>query len=429
MRIYIETYGCSNSQAESEIMAGLLTKAGFQIVESERHADTIIINSCYVKTPTEQKILFRIRELAEKYPEKKLIVAGCMPEASPEKILNIAPYVSLISTHHVTEIASVVSRAMEGERVELVRKKKEVKLCLPRIRKNPVVGIVPIASGCNSFCAYCATRLAKGELFSYPKEIILKEIAEAVKSGCREIWLTAQDTVAYGLDMNMNIAELITLISNIEGKFLVRVGMMNPKNALPIIDNLVEAFHSEKIYKFLHLPVQSGSDFILEKMNRGYSVGDFKKIISAFRKAFSRMQIWTDVIVGFPGETEKDFSETLQLLEQIKPDYTNISQFGAREGTAAAKMKQVASEVKKERSKAASELVRSIAAERNKLWLNWSGEALVTEKSKTGFLARNFAYRPVFIKSNEKLLGRFVKVKITKATKTTLIGELNDNRA
>ncbi len=427
MRIYIETYGCSNSQAESEIMAGLLEKAGFNIVNSVSFVDAIIINSCFVKTPTEQKILFRIRELAEKYPEKKLIVAGCMPEASPEKILNIAPDVSLISTHHVTEIASVVSRAMEGERVEMIGKKKEVKLCLPRIRRNPIVGIVPIASGCNSFCAYCATHLAKGELFSYPKEMILKEIAEAVKSGCREIRLTAQDTAAYGSDSQesrTNIANLLNHIDKIQGKFFVRVGMMNPKNALPIIDNLIEAFRSDKVYKFIHIPVQSGSDLILKKMNRGYAAADFKKIVSTFRKAFPRIQIWTDIIVGFPGETEKYFSETFKLIEQIKPDYTNISQYGVREGTMAAKMKQVSSEVKKERSKAASELVRRIAAEKNKLWLNWSGEALVTERKENGWLARNFVYKPIIINTNEKLLGRFVKVKITAATQTTLIGEL-----
>ncbi|NIM46995.1 MAG: threonylcarbamoyladenosine tRNA methylthiotransferase, partial [Candidatus Aenigmarchaeota archaeon] len=183
MNIYIETYGCSTSQGEAEIMAGLLEQAGFNIIKNEKYADLIIVVTCYVKSPTEQRILFRIKRIQESYPNKKLIIAGCMPEGIYRKLVEFFPKASLVSTHHVKEIAQAVKKTLKGKRIEYLGKTEEIKLCLPKIKRNPVIDIVPISSGCNSACAYCCVRFAKGSLFSYPKEMIIKEIENSIKQG------------------------------------------------------------------------------------------------------------------------------------------------------------------------------------------------------------------------------------------------------
>jgi MiaB-like tRNA modifying enzyme len=419
--IYIEIYGCSNSQAEAEMMAGLLKQAGFEIVDSDKKADLIIIVTCYVKTPTEQKILFRIKELSK----KKLIIAGCMPEEIYNKLIDIAPKASLLSTHHIKEIVQAVDKTLEGKRVEYLGESNEIKLCLPKVRRNSVIDIVPISSGCNSHCYYCCVRLVKGKLFSYPKEMIVKEIESSLKEGCKEIWLTAQDTASYGLDKGAKLPELLNDISNIPGKFFVRVGMMNLKNVIPIASDIVKAFQNEKIYKFIHLPIQSGSDNVIALMNRAYKVSQFEEIVKMFRDSFN-CQVWTDVIVGYPTEKEEDFSKTLEFIRKIRPDWINVSKFGIRPGTEAAKLKPLPTDIVKERSRIASELVRKISLEKNQEWIGWEGEILVSEKGNqpNQWIGRNFAYKPVLVESRNNPFGKIVRVKITEVSHSHLSGKL-----
>lgn len=417
--VYIETYGCSANQAESEIMAGLLTSAGINIVKNIKNADIVIINTCYVKFPTEQRIFSRIKKI-----DKKLIIAGCMPEAAYDKLIEIVPKASLISTHHITDIVKVIKRILKGKRVELIGRKKEIKLCLPRIRKNPVIDIVPIASGCTGDCSYCSVKFAKGELFSYPKEMIIKEIKNSLKQGCKEIWLTSQDNAAYGLDNGKQmLPELLRDISKIPGKFFVRVGMMNPDNVKSILSDLISSYNNKKIYKFLHLPVQSGDNDVLRKMNRKYKIQEFEEIIKEFENAF-RIQLWTDVIVGFPGETDQQFRKTLELLKRVKPDWVNISKYGVRKYTAASKLKPLKSEIIKQRSKVVSNIVNILAFEKNKKWVNWKGDVLISKKGKKPgqWLGRNFAYKSVLINKRDKILGKFLKVKILEASPSYLLG-------
>jgi len=418
--IYIEIYCCSNSQAEAEMMAGLLKQAGFKIVDSDKKADLIIIVTCYVKTPTEQKILFRIKELSQ----KKLIIAGCMPEGIYNKLIDIAPRATLLSTHHIKEVVQAVEKTLEGKRVEYRGESNEIKLCLPKIRRNPVIDIVPISSGCNSHCYYCCVRLAKGKLFSYPREMIVKEIESSLMEGCKEIWLTAQDTASYGLDKGTKLPELLKDVSNIQGKFFVRVGMMNLKNVIPIASDIVKAFKSEKIYKFIHLPIQSGSDNVIASMNRAYKISQFEEVVKMFRDSF-KCQVWTDVIVGYPTEKEEDFLKTLEIIKKIKPDWVNVSKFGVRPGTEAVKLKPLPTNVVKERSRIISELVRKTSLEKNNEWIGWKGEILVSERGSqpNQWIGRNFAYKPVLVESNNDLLGKFLRVKIENANHSHLSGE------
>jgi len=423
--INIETYGCSVSQAEAEIMAGLLEQAGFNIIKNEKYSDLIIVVTCYVKSPTEQRILFRIKQLQKLYPNKKLIIAGCMPEGIYRKLVYFFPEASLVSTHHVKEIAQAVKKTLEGKRVEYLGKSEEIKLCLPRIRKNPVIDIVPISSGCNSSCSYCCVRFAKGELFSYPKEMIIKEIENSTKQGCKEIWITSQDNASYGLDNRIRLPELLNEISNISGKFFVRIGMMNPKNVLPILKDIINSYKNKKIYNFLHLPIQSGDNKILEKMNRGYRIEDFLKIVKDFRKNL-KIQLWTDVIIGFPGETEEQFENTVNLIKDVRPDWINVSKFGTRPRTLAKNLKQLSSKIISKRSEKISKIVRKISLEKNKEWINWEGDVLISKRGKSPnqWLGRNFAYKNILIGNKENLLGKFVKVKIREANYSHLKGIL-----
>lgn len=424
-KVYFETYGCSNSRAEAEIMAGLLYEKDYSITDKVEDTDVIIINTCVVKNPTQQKIEYRIQEFQKMYPAKKLIVTGCMPEVYKDKIEELAPNASILGTHSIDKIVPVVEKIIQGKRVVITGENEVIKICRPKVRINPVVNIVPISSGCNGSCTYCATRFAKGLLYSYPKNKILEEISSGVRDGCKEVWLTSQDTGAYGLDKfkSSQLPDLLNSISKLEGDFSVRVGMTNPNNIKPILTELVEAYNSKKIYKFLHLPIQSGDDDILRSMNRFYTVSDFENIIQGFREAY-KMNIWTDIIVGYPGETEAQFKNTLKFIKKIKPDFTNVSKFGAREGTAAAELDLLPTDIMKKRSSFASDIIRDISLEKNKEWIEWKGDILITERgTKPGqWLGRNFAYKEVLINKTGDLLGKTIRVKILDAKPSSLIG-------
>lgn len=411
MRIYIETYGCVSSQNDSEIMAGILSQAGHEIISNIEYAEAVIVNTCIVKSPTEDKITFRIKQIQEKYPEKKLVIAGCMPQAEYKIVRNLAPRASLVGTNSISAIA----KAILNNNSEFMGKDKAGKLCLPKISRNPVIDIIEICSGCNHTCSYCITKLAKGNIFSEKPENIISQMKSH-----KEFWLTGQDVAAYGIDNGSSLPELLGKITeNVRGKYFIRLGMMNPHNVLKNVDVLINSYKNDNIFKFLHIPVQSGSDIILEKMNRDYSVRDFENIVKKFRKEFPMMTIWTDVIVGFPGESEDDFNESVELLERTKPDFTNISAFGPRPGTAAAAMKQLDRKIIKQRTRKISEIVEKLSYDANRKWLGWAGEAVVDEFNGRSWIARNFAYKPIVLNENHKL-GEIVGVNISSVKSTHL---------
>ncbi|MFC2143554.1 tRNA (N(6)-L-threonylcarbamoyladenosine(37)-C(2))-methylthiotransferase [Candidatus Aenigmatarchaeota archaeon] len=418
MKIYIETYGCSSNQNDSQIMVGILKEKGHQIVESE-NADIIIINTCTVKHTTEQKIRHKISS----FSNKKLIVAGCMAETQPDLIRSLAPNASLLGTNKIHHIDDVVHDLINGKRTEFLGKQKIEKPLLTKQRTNSVIDIVEIESGCNYACSFCETKLAKGPTFSYSPENIINQMQKMRNQGVREFWITGQDVAGYNKD-NVNLPGLIEkIISNVKGVYFLRIGMHHPSSIMPILKELIDVYKNERVFKFLHLPVQSGSENILKKMNRSGTAEEYKKIISAFRKEIPEITIWTDVIVGFPGETEDDFKETLSLIKETKPDFTNISSFSVRKNTKAAKMPQVKSEIKKERTRLLSELCNKISIERNERWIDWSGLCIIDEFNsvKQNWIGRNHAYKPITINSNLKF-GDFCSIKIVGCKATHLKG-------
>ena len=431
---YLETYGCSANTANAEIIAGLLERAGFIQMSSPEHASLLIINTCIVKAPTEHYMARRIRELDKGFPDSKLIVAGCMPDAELDLVKESSPRALMLGSHHVKDILKLIT----GENTQIIGYSDEVKLGLLRIRKNPAVAIIPISEGCLGSCAYCIVKFAKGRLHSYPLHEIVKEVEKSVASGCREIWLTSQDNSAYGRDYSekSQLPALLVKINALKGSFWARVGMMNPDSILPVLDELVPPFRSMKIFKFIHIPVQSGSNEILKKMMRNYSVEDFKEIVSSFRKMIPRITLSTDIICGFPGETEEQFMESVNLIKEIKPDVLNISRFWAMPGTEAAAMEgQLNGNETKERSKRMTAEFKRIALEKNRTEIGSQYPILIDENlGNENYIARNEFYKPISIKYSgnigrygnctRNIFNVFSKARIVGATSHSLIGEI-----
>ncbi|MBD3249105.1 tRNA (N(6)-L-threonylcarbamoyladenosine(37)-C(2))-methylthiotransferase [Candidatus Woesearchaeota archaeon] len=419
-KIYFITRGCAVNRSDSEIMAGLLEQSGFEITRKIGSADVIIFNTCTVKSPTESSFFSKLKELEKKYPNKKIIVTGCIAQTAPEKLEGY----SLLGTTQIHNIVEVVEETINNNTVELLVKEKKDKASLPHIRNNPVVEIIQICEGCLGHCTYCKVKQARGELNSFPKEDIVKHARRAVIKGAKELWLTAQDTGCYGKDMGSSLPELLKELINIPGNFRIRLGMLNPNHALEFLDELIDVYKSEKMFKFIHLPLQSGNDDILKAMERKYSAEDFKTIIKKIREKHPNMTIATDVIAGFPSETEQQFNDTLNLIKELTPDVINISRFWKRSKTKAAKMKkQVHNLERKRRSTLLTDIYHNIARMRNERWLNWKGIVLIDEKNKDGsWTARNFAYKPVIL-NRDLQLGEQVDVKIIKTTSFDLIAE------
>jgi len=427
--VYAENYGCVANRFDMELMLGQLIKEGYRLAADPKKADVLLINTCGVKKPTEDRISERIRRLSRL--DKPLIIAGCLPRINIKAIQRVAPnFAVMLDPKSVDRIVNAVRLAREGKRgIIFFSDTVPMKLDLPIYRTSRVIGIIMISEGCLGSCAYCCVRFARGILHSFPMGAIVKKVREAVLDDTKEIWLTSQDCGAYGADIDANLAELLRRCCEVPGRFLIRVGMMNPRHVLKILHELVDSFKNEKIFNFLHLPVQSGDDKVLRKMNRGYSVREFEEIVRTFRKEVPKLTLATDIICGFPGEDLRAFENTIHLVEEIKPDVVNISRFFPRPGTPAEKMRQLDAKLIKSRSRRLSEIVRRVSWKKNEEWIGWEGEILVDEKGKgSSWIGRNFAYKPIVVRSDKNLIGRFLKVRVTRAFPTYLEADIQKIR-
>ena len=422
MNIYIDTYGCTFNQGDSEIMAGLLIEEGYGLVNTPEDADVIVINTCYVKLPTEQKVINRILKLKQEFPHKKLIISGCMVEIDQEKLKKLAPEAGWIGPHQINYTPQAVESVLKNKTVRFIGAGDLNKVCLPKIRSNRLIHIIQICEGCNGLCSYCCTRIARGNLHSYSVELIRKEVEKAIADGCVEIQLTAQDTAAYGKDINTSLSELINSVTGVEGNYRVRVGMMHPKSVINNLDGLIQAFKSEKVYKFIHLPLQSGNNDVLADMNRLHTVGEFEDIVSRFREEIPEISLSTDIIVGYPTETSQAFQDTINIVKRVKPDFLHISKYHHRPGSHSSKLNEIDHQAMKERSRELNELKTKITLNNNQKLSDKTLEVLVTGKgSKGGFIGRTDSYKTVIV--NEASLGSFVNVKITEVKGTYLLGQ------
>ncbi|MBS7611748.1 tRNA (N(6)-L-threonylcarbamoyladenosine(37)-C(2))-methylthiotransferase [Candidatus Bathyarchaeota archaeon] len=423
-KVYMEVYGCSANVADAEVMLGLLKSRGYEIVKDPEKADVNIVATCTVKTPTEHRMIHVISSLSKL--EKPLIVAGCMPLTSREAIERINPKASLLGARAITRIVDAVETALHGGKFVKLIEADSTPLCKPRVRLKQFIGIIPIAQGCLGKCSFCQVKIARGILRSYPPDLIIEEVLRALEHGCKEIWLSSQDNGCYGIDIGLTLADLLEKILKIEKDFKIRIGMMNPVHIQAFIDRILDLFSDHRIFKFAHIPVQSGSDKILNDMRRGYTVADAEYVMRKFRSKYPELSLITDIIVGYPTESEEDFEDTLNFIKRVEPDHVNVSKFGARPKTEAYKLKPLPPMMIKKRVQKLSELYFNISYKRNLNWLNWVGEAIVEEQGlKPGsWIARNHAYKPIVVLHSENVLGEMLKIKIVKAYRNFLQGEI-----
>jgi len=418
-KIFVEAYGCSASFADSEMISGLVLNGGHTLVDNSSESDLNIVVTCSVKDSTANKMMYRIKSLKS----KPLIVAGCLPKAEKDTVEKFSGRASLLGPNSLGKTLQVINSALMGRKQIALEDSDLSKVGLPKVRLNPAVGIVEIASGCMSECTFCQTKLSKGDLSSYRLGDIVRQVQTEIKEGCKEVWLTSTDNGCYGFDIGTDLPSLVNEVVEIPENFMVRVGMMNPMYMPRIKERLIESFDNDKVFKFLHIPVQSGSDKVLKDMKRGHTAGTFRDIVKKTKDRFSQFTISTDIIVGFPSETEEDFQKTITLLDETKPDVVNLSKYSARPGTDSAEWKQLDAAEVKRRSKIIFEQISKLSMESNQKWIGWKGRVLFDEMTDEGIKGRNFAYKPVSV-IDKVNIGESHIVEITNATVKRLIGKI-----
>ncbi len=422
---YVETYGCAANKFDFEIILAHLAQAGYEMTPAAAQADLLLVNTCGVKQPTEDRVLARLRALHTL--GKPLIVTGCLPKINREAIHAAVPdFAAMLDPQSLDQIPAAIDAAATGARGRVFQSETPcLKLSLPKIRLNPVIEILAIAEGCTGACAYCCVKFARGALRSAPEELIVDRVRRGVAEGVQEVWLTAQDTGAYGLDIGTNLANLLQACCQVEGAFRLRVGMMNPHHLVTMLPELIDAYKAKQVFKFLHLPVQSGDDRVLHRMKRPYTVKDVLNAVSAVRQEIPEVTLATDVICGFPGESPEAFKGTLRLLKAVQPDIMHVSKFFPRPHTIAAQMAPLDVRVVKTRSRRLTQLRTAIAWQRNQRWRNWAGDVLIDEPGRrASWIGRNFAYKPIVIHTTAPVLGTVLRVRVVNAFPTYLQGEV-----
>lgn len=414
MRYFVESYGCTMNFGEGEQLSKKMESLGHTRVDSPDEADIVILNTCTVVDTTEKKMIHRMGEL--KQEGKEIIVTGCMAKVQPKRISIRLPESMIIPPDQYDLFSGKVESAFG---------------CAPctETYEFGASAILPIAQGCLGNCSYCITRFARGVLKSYQEDELLNEFKSMLDSGVKEILVTAQDTACYGRDIDTGLPTLLRRFLEFEGEYRIRIGMMNPNNLDRILDDLMDVMEDERVYRFLHIPVQSGSNSVLEKMRRHYTVDRFMGIVNRLRERYPDISIATDLITGFPGETERDHEKSIKLIKDLHADTVNITRFSVRPGTDAATMKnQIHGNISKERSTELTETKMSVEGDINSTLIGQRYRALVTENGRPGtMIARNRNYRPIGIEADIPI-GTFIDVEITGSAPTHLVGRIANHQ-
>ncbi len=419
LRVYIETYGCALNRSDEALMRSTLTSRGHSIVSSVEEADAIVVNTCIVRLETEYHMVNRIRALHDYCVKtgKKLIVAGCMAKIEPYTISLVAPKASLISPQNADRVLIAVESKGRVILLNGVRRRDVIDVCA-----GSSVVPIPIQEGCLGNCSFCVAKHARRQLVSHSIEAIVKTVQKAVKLGAVEVELTGMDLGVYGLDLYKKRALpdlLLRITREVPGNYMIRVGMINPEHLASFLDDIIEVVRSEnRIFKFFHIPLQSGSDRVLKLMRRNYTVDEYRSVIKEIKAKIPDVSIATDVIVGFPGESDEDFEETLRVIEELEFERVHIAGYSIRPLTLAASMRQVDTAVKKRRLELALKTIMDVGLRVRQKYLNTRVPCFVTEKSET-WVARLVNYIPVVIKDPGKSVinyGEWLRVYIDEVT-------------
>ncbi len=433
---FVDTYGCQQNEADSEIIRGILHEMGYEIVDDEKLADVIVINSCAVREHAEQRVLGNVGALVHIKRKRNCLIAvcGCMVQQPQmaEKIKRSFRHVDMVfGVHALVRFPELLYRALtEKKRIfDIEKSDGMIAEGFPVMRKDKTKAWISIMYGCNNFCTYCIVPYVRGRERSRDPEKIIAEIKRLVGEGCRDITLLGQNVNSYGNDLGgeVDFSALLEMINEIPGDFRIRFMTSHPKDATPkLFDTMAKC---DKVAKHIHLPFQSGSDRILKLMNRKYDSEKYRSLVAYAREKMPGISITSDVIIGFPGETEEDFTETMKLVSDIGFDGLFVFIYSKRSGTPAAEM-----EDNTPRSEKVSRFQRLFAmheascAERSQALLGQEVEVLVeaVQQDDDGYnlLARTDGNRPISLKGPETLVGSFARARITESAKWGMHGEL-----
>ena len=436
-KLYIQTFGCQMNVQDAEKMAALLEPSGYETTDDPGRADLILVNTCSIREKAAQKIysqLGRFRTLKERNPRLRIGVGGCLAQQWGDRFFRRAPYVDLVfGTHQIHRLPEMVGELerTRGRIVETGFYDRVRSLGIPAQLAAGAVGtFVTIMQGCNNFCAYCVVPHLRGREESRPLPEILREVEMLAGHGIREVTLLGQNVNSYGqtLPEKTDFAELIGAIGKVSGMERIRFTTSHPKD---LSARLIACFGGvASLCKHIHLPVQSGSDRVLRRMNRGYTAAAYREKVAALRRACPGISITSDVIVGFPGEEEGDFQETLELMREIRFDNLFSFQYSEREGTAAVGMdRPVCDSVKRERLRMLQTLQEEHTLEKNRACVRRLEEVLVEGPSRNGsedMTGRTRGNRIVNFPGTTGLIGKTISVRIVEAFPHSLRGEMEE---
>lgn len=432
----ISTFGCQMNEHDSEKISWILESMGYTPTENTEESDFIVYNTCVVRKSAEEKVygqLGHLKDLKRRRPELIIAVCGCMMQREDvrEVILSKHKHVDIIfGTHNIHKLPQLINTNKQTGKtaIDIVEENKEIEDNIDANRTFSYKSYVNIMYGCNNFCTYCIVPYTRGREQSREPENIIKEIQDLVSTGCKEVTLLGQNVNSYGntLNKDYSFSNLLEDINKIEGLDRIRFMTSHPKD---ISDEVINSYvELDKLCNHLHLPFQSGSNKILHSMNRKYTREDYLKIIDKIKEIRPSIAITTDIIVGFPGETEEDFQETLDLVKQCEFDSAYTFLYSVREGTKAAEMKeQVPDDVKHIRFNRLLDILYPIGLKKNQELIGEVLEVLVEDVSKNNekvLSGRSRNSKLVHFKGDKNLIGQIVKVKIEDCTTFTLEGTM-----
>ncbi len=439
--VYLETFGCQMNVVDSERIIDLLSQIGYRQVDSAENADLVLLNTCSVRDRAERKVyghLGRFKPIKDRRPGLIVGVGGCVAQQEGEKLLEKIPHLDIVfGTHNVHKLPEMVLKveAEEGrfQETDFLDKETRLNLFPSRSEGDTVNRFVTIMQGCDNFCTYCIVPHVRGREISRPSREVIEEVTALAAEGVKEVTLIGQNVNSYGLreEGEISFARLLEEVNRIDGIERIRFTTSHPKD---MSDELIDCFgRLEKLCHHIHLPVQSGSDAILEKMNRGYNRQQYLSLVERLREVCPDIRFTTDIIVGFPGETEEDFEQTLDMVEKVRYADAFTFLYSRRPGTAAAELEEVLTpEVKQER------FDRLIASQQDISLSFWDNDVdhivsvLVEGESKQGegqLFGRNTWNRSVNFPGGKELIGRTIPVRIIKNFRNTQLGEVVNVKA
>ena len=431
---YVETYGCQQNEADSEKLRGYLTMSGYAITSQAEGADVVIMNTCAIREHAEQRVFGNLGALTHtkrRHPRQKIFLCGCMAgeETVSQRIKHSYPHVDgVFSTHHLWQFPQILLNILSGSKRQFFVEDEPGSIAegIPQVRDSSLKAWVSIMYGCNNFCTYCIVPYVRGRERSRQPEDILAECRRVIEAGAKEITLLGQNVNSYGKDLEngMDFADLLKAICRLPGDFLIRFMTSHPRDASKKLFDTMAA--EPKIAKQLHLPFQSGSSRVLKAMNRHYDRETYLEKVRYAKQVMPELVLTSDVIVGFPGETEEEFKETLSLIDQVHYDSLFTFIFSPRTGTPAAKMEDpTPKEEKNRRFDELCALQNEISIQIHQNYIGKRLRCLIDGTDKDLLTARTEGGRLVRLAGDPSLVGTFQYITITGATTWSLTGELN----